>query len=78
LHTPGASAALPLPNVATLAAPFVNYRANIYALKELGADRIIAWSGPGAIDPSLRVGDVADDPEREVGRALCQPREPTT
>jgi 5'-methylthioadenosine phosphorylase len=54
-----------------IAAPFVNYRANIYALKELGADRIIAWSGPGAIDPSLRVGqfalpdDLLDETRRE-------------
>ena len=54
-----------------IAAPFVNYRANIYALKELGAERIVAWSGPGAIDPSLRVGqfvlpdDLIDETRRE-------------
>ena len=41
-----------------VSAPFVNYRANIWALKELGVERIIAWSGPGAIDPSLPIGDV--------------------
>jgi 5'-methylthioadenosine phosphorylase len=40
-----------------IAAPWVNYRANIYALKEHGVSRIMAWSGPGAIDVSLRVGD---------------------
>ena len=46
-----------------LAAPFVNYRANIYALRELGARRIIAWSGPGAIAENLAVGQyvVPDD-----------------
>jgi 5'-methylthioadenosine phosphorylase len=33
----------------TVSAPFVNYRANIYALKELGATRIVAWSGPGSL-----------------------------
>lgn len=39
-----------------VSAPFVNYRANIYALKDAGVERIIAWSGPGAIDDSLEVG----------------------
>ncbi len=38
------------------AAPWVNYRANVYALKELGATAVIAWSGPGAIDPGYSVG----------------------
>lgn len=42
----------------SIAAPFVNYRANIWALKELGVERIVAWSGPGAIDPSLNPGDL--------------------
>jgi 5'-methylthioadenosine phosphorylase len=40
-------------------APFVNYRAIIWALKELGARRVIAWSGPGAVKRSLRIGDFA-------------------
>lgn len=42
----------------SISAPFVNYRANIWALKELGVERIIAWSGPGAIDPTLRIGEI--------------------
>lgn len=42
----------------SLSAPFVNYRANIWALKELGVSRIVAWSGPGAIDPSIPIGDI--------------------
>ncbi len=44
-------------------APFVNYRANIYALKEQGVSRIISWSGPGAINPEYRIGQfvVTDD-----------------
>ena len=33
----------------SITAPFINYRANIYALKECGVQRIIAWSGPGII-----------------------------
>ncbi len=42
----------------TVSAPFVNYRANIWALKELGVEKIVAWSGPGAIDPAVPVGDI--------------------
>lgn len=44
-------------------ARFVNYRANVYALRDLGATRVLAWSGPGAIDPSLQIGQyvVPDD-----------------
>lgn len=40
-----------------IAAPWVNYRANIYALKEHGISRIWAWSGPRALDNSLNIGD---------------------
>ncbi|MHB0997903.1 MAG: MTAP family purine nucleoside phosphorylase [Armatimonadota bacterium] len=40
----------------SIAAPWVNYRANIWALKELGTAHIVSWSGPGAIDQSLRIG----------------------
>ena len=40
-------------------APFVNYRANIWALKDLGVERIVAWTGPGSLTPSFRVGDLA-------------------
>ncbi len=38
-------------------APFVNYRANIYAAKELGVERILAWTGPGSLREELRPGD---------------------
>ena len=41
-----------------VSAPFVNYRANIWALKDAGVERIIAWSGPGAIDPGIPIGDI--------------------
>lgn len=46
-----------------LNASSVNYRANIYALKELGVERIIAWSGPGAINENLKLGQylIPDD-----------------
>jgi 5'-methylthioadenosine phosphorylase len=41
-----------------LTASFVNYRANIWALKSLGVERIISWSGPAAIDPAIKIGEV--------------------
>jgi 5'-methylthioadenosine phosphorylase len=40
-------------------APYVNYRANIYAAKALGVERIIAWSGPGIVSRRMRPGDMA-------------------
>lgn len=43
----------------SVSAPFVNYRANIWALKELGVDTIISWSGPGALNPGMEVGRYA-------------------
>ena len=56
----------------TVSAPFVNYRANIWALKELGVERIVAWSGPGAIDPAIPIGGIlvpADVIDETRGRA---------
>ncbi|MFQ5481398.1 MAG: MTAP family purine nucleoside phosphorylase [Nitrospinaceae bacterium] len=41
----------------SVTAPFVNYRANIYALKDCGVERIIAWSGPGIINSRFRPGE---------------------
>jgi 5'-methylthioinosine phosphorylase len=41
----------------SVTAPFVNYRANIYALKECGVERIISWSGPGIINNAFKPGD---------------------
>ena len=38
-------------------APFVNYRANIYAAKELGVERILAWTGPGSLRGEFKPGD---------------------
>lgn len=39
-------------------APYVNYRANIYAAKALGVTRIVSWSGPGIIARRYRPGDL--------------------
>jgi len=46
-----------------ITAPDVNYRANIWALKEIGTTRILSWSGPGAIEERFEPGDyvVPDD-----------------
>ncbi len=41
-----------------LAAPFVNYRANIRALADKGVERIVSWSGPGAINSKISPGDL--------------------
>ena len=38
-------------------APFVNYRANIYAAKELGAETVVSWTGPGSLKTEFRPGD---------------------
>ena len=39
-------------------APYVNYRANIYAAKLLGVERIFSWTGPGAVSKKYRPGDL--------------------
>lgn len=39
-----------------VSAPFVNYRAIIYAARLLGVERVVAWSGPGIINEELHPG----------------------
>ncbi len=41
-----------------VSAPFVNDRANLWALKNLGIEKIISWSAPGSIDPIFSPGDL--------------------
>jgi 5'-methylthioadenosine phosphorylase len=41
-----------------VSAPFVNSRANIYALKELGIEKILAWVAPGSLQEDMRPGDL--------------------
>lgn len=53
-------------------APYVNYRANIYAAKSLGIERIIAWTGPGIIGPKYRPGDIAL-PDDLLDFTKCRP-----
>jgi 5'-methylthioadenosine phosphorylase len=39
-------------------ARFVNHRANLWAVRELGATAVLSWNGVGAINPDLRVGEM--------------------
>jgi 5'-methylthioadenosine phosphorylase len=39
-----------------VAAAFVNDRANLYALKDLGVEKVLAWCAPGAINESMEPG----------------------
>jgi 5'-methylthioadenosine phosphorylase len=41
-----------------LSAPYVNDRANLYALKALGVEKILAWCAPGAINEAMTPGDL--------------------
>lgn len=41
----------------SMSAPFINYRANIWGLKECGVARIVSWSGPGIINKEFSAGD---------------------
>jgi 5'-methylthioadenosine phosphorylase len=56
----------------SIAASFVNYRANIYALKDLGVRQILSWSGPGAISTDYGIGqfviidDIIDETHRRM------------
>jgi len=43
-----------------ITAPFVNYRANIWALKLLGVERIISWSQPGSLVPARAPGSFCE------------------
>jgi len=41
-----------------LSAPFLNPKANLYALKALGVDKILAWVAPGSLREELAPGDL--------------------
>jgi 5'-methylthioadenosine phosphorylase len=40
------------------AAPWVNDRANLWALKDLGVEKIVSFSSPGSLTPSIHAGDL--------------------
>jgi 5'-methylthioadenosine phosphorylase len=41
-----------------ISAPFLNPKANLYALKSLGVDKILAWVAPGSLQEKLAPGDL--------------------
>ncbi len=41
-----------------ISAPFVNSRANLYALKAAGVEKILAWVAPGSLREELAPGDL--------------------
>jgi 5'-methylthioadenosine phosphorylase len=41
-----------------LSAPFLNPRANLYALKNLGVEKILAWVAPGSLRGEMAPGDL--------------------
>src|SRR5437868_9810908 len=55
----------------------INYRANVYAMKLLGVERIISVSAVGSLKEDLRPGEflVPDQFfDRKIGRASCRER----
>ena len=46
-----------------VSAPFVNDKANLWALKNIGVEKIVSWSAPGSLNPAIAPGDlvVPDD-----------------
>lgn len=42
----------------TIIVPRINYRANVWALHELGCDRVIATNSVGSLNPDIHVGDM--------------------
>ncbi len=41
-----------------LSAPYLNPRANLYALKALGVEKILAWVAPGSLNEAMAPGDL--------------------
>ncbi|RJR46090.1 MAG: phosphorylase, partial [Deltaproteobacteria bacterium] len=41
-----------------LSAPFLNPKANLYALKSLGIGKILAWVAPGSLREEMAPGDL--------------------
>jgi 5'-methylthioadenosine phosphorylase len=41
-----------------LSAPFLNPRANLYALKDLGVEKVLAWVAPGSLKKEMAPGDL--------------------
>ena len=56
-----------------ISAPFINSRANLYALKDLGIQKILAWVAPGSLRQELAPGDlVVPHDVLDEGRGVAQ------
>ncbi|MEJ2090998.1 MAG: cyclic dehypoxanthinyl futalosine synthase [Syntrophobacterales bacterium] len=61
-----------------VSAAFVNDRANLYALKNLGVQKILAWCAPGAVNEAMAPGhlvcphDILDETRGEVYTFFAQ------
>lgn len=42
----------------TIIVPRINYRANIWAFRELGCERVIATNSVGSLNPDIHIGDM--------------------
>lgn len=42
----------------TIIVPRINYRANLWAMKDLGVERVIATNSVGSLNPDIAVGDM--------------------
>jgi len=52
-----------------ISAPFINARANLYALKALGVNKVLAWVAPGSLKAEMAPGDlVAPDDLLDEGK----------
>ena len=47
-----------------ISAPFINARANLYALKAMGVSKILAWVAPGSLREEMAPGDAGGAPRR--------------
>jgi 5'-methylthioadenosine phosphorylase len=60
-----------------VSAPFVNDRANLWALKNSGVEKIISWSAPGSVDTRIEPGDlIVPSDMLDLGRG--EPSQPAT
>jgi 5'-methylthioadenosine phosphorylase len=41
-----------------ISAPFLNHRANLYALKDSGVEKVLAWVAPGSLKKEMAPGDL--------------------
>jgi len=57
----------------SVSAPYINFRANIWALKEVGVERVVSWSGPGALRREYQPGELII-PDEVLDQTQGRPR----